>query len=108
MNIEERHIDVGGLPTRYLRAGTMGPPLVLLHGVGDNALDWHWVMPTLGGTRRIYALDLPSSGITTGNKQLDLTIRAAHSPRGGTESLRSRATPEYLRKAISTAQRRRF
>ena len=62
MNFEERHIDVGGLPTRYLTAGTTGPPLVLLHGVGDNALDWQWVMPTLARTQSVYALDLPGSG----------------------------------------------
>jgi pimeloyl-ACP methyl ester carboxylesterase len=62
VNFQERHIDVGGLPTRYLRAGTTGPPLVLLHGVGDNALDWHWVMPTLARTQCVYALDLPGSG----------------------------------------------
>ena len=62
MNFEEHHIDVGGLPTRYLRAGTTGPPLVLLHGAGDNALDWQWVMPTLARTYRVYALDLPGSG----------------------------------------------
>ena len=61
VNFEERHIDVGGLPTRYLTAGT-GPPLVLLHGVGDNALDWQWVVPTLAGNYRLYALDLPGSG----------------------------------------------
>ena len=65
MNIEERHIDVGGLPTRYLTAGTTGPPLILLHGVGDNALDWQWVMPTLARTQRVYALDLPGSGGST-------------------------------------------
>ncbi len=62
MNFEERHIDVSGMPTRYLTAGTTGPPLVLLHGVGDNALDWQWVMPTLARTQRVYALDLPGSG----------------------------------------------
>jgi pimeloyl-ACP methyl ester carboxylesterase len=62
VNFEECYVDVGGLPTRYLRAGTTGPPLVLLHGVGDNALDWQWVMPTLARTRRVYALDLPGSG----------------------------------------------
>jgi pimeloyl-ACP methyl ester carboxylesterase len=62
VNFEEHHIDVGGLPTRYPRAGTTGPPLVLLHGAGDNALDWQWVMPTLARTRRVYAVDLPGSG----------------------------------------------
>ena len=64
MNFEECYVDVNGLPTRYLRAGTTGPPLVLLHGVGDSALDWRWVMPTLAGTHRIYVPDLPGSGGT--------------------------------------------
>jgi 4,5:9,10-diseco-3-hydroxy-5,9,17-trioxoandrosta-1(10),2-diene-4-oate hydrolase len=50
------------LPTRYLSAGTTGPPLVLLHGVGDNAFDWQWVMPALASTHRVYAPDLPGSG----------------------------------------------
>jgi hypothetical protein len=45
--------------------------------------------------------------ITTGKKQLDPAIRADHVPQGGAGSLRSRATPAYLRKAISTAQRGR-
>jgi pimeloyl-ACP methyl ester carboxylesterase len=58
--VEEQKIDVDGLPTRYLTAGT-GPPLVLLHGAGDNALDWRWVMPALSATHRVYAPDLPGS-----------------------------------------------
>jgi len=35
--------------------------MVLLHGAGDNALDWRWVMPTLATTHRVYAPDLPGS-----------------------------------------------
>jgi 2-hydroxy-6-oxonona-2,4-dienedioate hydrolase len=58
--IEEHNLRVDGLPTRYLRAGE-GPPLVLLHGAGDNALDWRWVMPDLAATHRVYAPDLPGS-----------------------------------------------
>ncbi len=61
MNFEELSVDVNGLPTRYLRAGT-GPPLVLLHGVGDNALIWRWVLPALANTHQVYAPDLPGSG----------------------------------------------
>ncbi len=64
MNFEERYVDVDRLPTRYLRAGTTGPPLVLLHGVGDSALDWQWAMPTLARTHRVYVPDLPGSGGT--------------------------------------------
>jgi 2-hydroxy-6-oxonona-2,4-dienedioate hydrolase len=62
MVAEEQNTKVEGLPTRYLTAGTMGPPLVLLHGVGDNAFDWRWVMPALASTHRVYAPDLPGSG----------------------------------------------
>jgi len=58
--VQEHTIEVDGLPIRYLTAGT-GPPLVLLHGAGDNALDWRWVMPTLAATHRVYAPDLPGS-----------------------------------------------
>src|SRR3712207_1479973 len=60
MVVEEHDIEVDRLPVRYLTAGT-GPPLVLLHGAGDNALDWWWVMPTLAATHRVYAPDLPGS-----------------------------------------------
>jgi 4,5:9,10-diseco-3-hydroxy-5,9,17-trioxoandrosta-1(10),2-diene-4-oate hydrolase len=58
--VEERRIEVDGLSTRYTTAGE-GPPMVLLHGAGDNALDWRWVMPTLAATHRVYAPDLPGS-----------------------------------------------
>ena len=60
MAVEEHNVEIDGLPIRYLSAGE-GPPLVLLHGAGDNSLDWRWVMPTLATTHRVYALDLPGS-----------------------------------------------
>jgi len=60
MAVEERNVEVEGLPTRYLSAGT-GPHLVLLHGAGENALDWRWVIPDLAATHRVYAPDLPGS-----------------------------------------------
>jgi pimeloyl-ACP methyl ester carboxylesterase len=62
--VEEQKIEVDGLPIRYLTAGS-GPPLVLLHGAGDNALDWRWVMPALAGTNQVYAPDLPGSPDST-------------------------------------------
>ena len=60
MAVEEHNVEIDGLPTRYLSAGE-GPPMVLLHGAGDNVLDWQWVMPTLAATHRVYAPDLPGS-----------------------------------------------
>ncbi len=61
MAIEERKIEVDGLPTRYLRAGE-GPPLLLLHALGESALDWRWVLPDLARRHSVYAPDLPGFG----------------------------------------------
>src|SRR4028119_1563533 len=58
--VEEHNVEIDGMPIRYLAAGE-GPPLVLLHGAGDNSLDWRWVMPALAATHRVYAPDLPGS-----------------------------------------------
>src|SRR5215207_9648324 len=58
--VEEQNVEIDGLPVRYLAAGE-GPPLVLLHGAGDNSLDWRWVMPALAANHRVYAPDLPGS-----------------------------------------------
>jgi 2-hydroxy-6-oxonona-2,4-dienedioate hydrolase len=57
----EERTNVGGRSTRYLTAGE-GPPLVLLHALGDNALDWSWVLPALSRGYRVYAPDLPGIG----------------------------------------------
>ena len=61
MTVDEQSIDVGGLPVCYLMAGE-GPPLVLLHALGESALDWRWVLPALAHTHRVYAVDLPGFG----------------------------------------------
>jgi 2-hydroxy-6-oxonona-2,4-dienedioate hydrolase len=54
----EKTIDIEGLPTRYLTAGS-GPPLVLVHGVGTSAGEWSWVLPALARDHLVYAIDLP-------------------------------------------------
>ena len=61
MNVEEHKLEVDGLLTRYLAAGE-GPPLVLLHALGESALDWQRVLPDLARTHRVYAPDLPGFG----------------------------------------------
>ena len=62
IEVEERRINVGGLTTRYFKAGDEGLPLVLLHGDSASALDWSWVLPRLGATYRVYAPDFPGFG----------------------------------------------
>lgn len=61
MIVEEREIEVDGLLTRYLTAGE-GPPLLLLHALGESALDWRWVLPALARRHSVYAPDLPGFG----------------------------------------------
>ncbi len=63
MNIETHEVDANGLRTHYLAVGS-GPPLLLLHGDGESASSWQWVLPALGRTHRVYAPDLPGSGRT--------------------------------------------
>ena len=60
VGVEKHNVEIDGLPIRYLSAGE-GSPMVLLHGAGDNALDWWWVMPALAATHQVYAPDLPGS-----------------------------------------------
>jgi pimeloyl-ACP methyl ester carboxylesterase len=57
-SVLEQTIQIDGILTRYLAAGS-GPPLVLLHGAGDNARDWSYVLPLLGRSHRVLAPDLP-------------------------------------------------
>ncbi|WP_299530298.1 alpha/beta fold hydrolase [uncultured Streptomyces sp.] len=39
-----------------------GPPLVLLHALGESAEDWDTVAPVLARKRRVYAVDLRGHG----------------------------------------------
>ena len=60
MTAEKRGVRADGLHISYLTAGE-GPLLLLLHGAGDNALDWRWVLPALARTHHVYAPDFPGS-----------------------------------------------
>jgi len=53
----------GGPQLHYYDAGTAaGPPLVLIHGLGDEADTWRHVLPQLAARRRVIAPDLPGFG----------------------------------------------
>lgn len=60
-HLDDRTTEVNELLIHYRVAGS-GPPLLLLHALGESGLDWQWVIPTFVHTHRIYALDLPGSG----------------------------------------------
>ncbi len=51
----------GGVTLRCLEGGS-GPPLVLLHGRGQAATSWFPLLPELGRSFRVIAVDLPGFG----------------------------------------------
>ena len=61
--VDERRLEAAGIPTAVLEGGD-GPPIVLLHGPGESAANWRWVIPELVKTHRVIAPDLPAHGRT--------------------------------------------
>jgi 3-oxoadipate enol-lactonase len=60
---EHRTVEVGGVRLAYQVSGPPdGPPLVLLHALGESAADWDGVAPAFARHRRVYALDLRGHG----------------------------------------------
>ncbi len=64
IDLEPRTLQVRGREVEYLDAGS-GSPLVLLHGDGETARDWRWVMATLASRHRVVAVSLPGHGGTS-------------------------------------------
>ncbi|MQS17692.1 alpha/beta fold hydrolase [Streptomyces kaniharaensis] len=58
-----RIVDLPGVAIAYRESGPPdGPPLVLLHALGERAADWDGVLPALAPRHRVYALDLRGHG----------------------------------------------
>jgi 2-hydroxy-6-oxonona-2,4-dienedioate hydrolase len=74
LRVAEKYVDVNGIRTRYLEAGT-GEPIVLVHGgnigtVSYSANMWDLNMAGLSQHMHVYALDKLGSGYTD-NPQSD-------------------------------------
>jgi pimeloyl-ACP methyl ester carboxylesterase len=55
----------GGMNVHYLDEGKAGaPPIVLIHGFGDNAFSWEGWVKVLGADHRVISVDLPGHGLT--------------------------------------------
>jgi pimeloyl-ACP methyl ester carboxylesterase len=61
--VRHKVADVGG-PVHYLEFGGSGRPLLMVHGLGGNALNWMAVGPAIARTHRAMAIDLAGFGQT--------------------------------------------
>jgi pimeloyl-ACP methyl ester carboxylesterase len=60
--VRSGYVQAGPYRLRYLESGA-GPPLVLVHGLGSNAMqDWGRLIAPLGRSYHVYAPDLPGFG----------------------------------------------
>lgn len=50
----------------YAARGSSGAPLVFIHGAGDSHLVWNGQVAAFADTARVFALDLPGHGRSTG------------------------------------------
>jgi hypothetical protein len=98
----EHTINVGGLSVRYVTAGA-GNSLVLLHGLGDSATDWRWVMPSLARNYRGLCARPPWNRLKRQTKRGLLAIVLYAFCRGlsGCASLAQRDTRWQLARRIS-------
>jgi pimeloyl-ACP methyl ester carboxylesterase len=64
MPVTERRLRLAGVSTAVLEDGD-GPPVVLLHGMGEFAAVWMRVIPELVTSHRVVVPDLPGHGAST-------------------------------------------
>lgn len=65
-----RGVEVGGRHLFFYDAGAgERNPLVLVHGLGDEADTWRRLLPALARRRRVLALDLPGFGRSAGPRR---------------------------------------
>ncbi|WP_424135627.1 alpha/beta fold hydrolase [Roseomonas chloroacetimidivorans] len=58
------YLDVMGIKTRCYTAGSSGPPLMLIHGIGSSSDSWMKVINQLGEQFQVVAPDLMGHGFT--------------------------------------------
>jgi len=61
--VDERYVNIDGISTRYVAEGH-GPPVLLIHGLGEFLEVWSRNIATLSEYLSVYALDLPGHGLS--------------------------------------------
>ncbi len=62
--LKDQFIKVGSINTCYWSAGSKGPAVLLLHGLGGAKENWKENLECLAKSYQVYALDLPGYGLT--------------------------------------------
>lgn len=70
-------IVVDGVRTRYLRAGS-GEPVILLHGLGASSYSWRYAIPALSDRFDVIAPDFPGFGRSDKPWDFDYSIAGQH------------------------------
>jgi pimeloyl-ACP methyl ester carboxylesterase len=52
-----KHVEIYGQKIHYLEAGSSGPSVILLHGLGGDATNWAQTIPALASKYHVYAPD---------------------------------------------------
>lgn len=68
--VEQREVRINGIPINYYykapaQAAADTFPIVLIHGIADNALTWSFIMGALARKYPVYAIDLPGYGFSS-------------------------------------------
>lgn len=68
--VEQREVRINGIPINYyykapVQAAADTFPIVLIHGIADNALTWSFIMGALARKYPVYAIDLPGYGFSS-------------------------------------------
>jgi pimeloyl-ACP methyl ester carboxylesterase len=63
--VAEEQRELAGIPVHFYRLGDgPGVPIVLIHGIADNALTWAFVLHGLAKIGPVYAVDLAGFGLS--------------------------------------------
>ena len=72
---EDRYADVSTFRTRFWRAGSAGPAVILLAEIGYSVLEWKKNIAAFADRHRVYAFDMLGHGLTNKPRKTATPLR---------------------------------